>query len=309
MQLYLPIAEISVNLFGLIAMGGIVGFLSGLFGVGGGFLLTPLLIFFGVAPPVAVASVTGQIVAASTSGVFAYAKRKAIDTKLAIFLIASGIIGSAIGVWLFGVLRTLGQLDLVISIAYFIFLTSIGILMLTEALKMVQRQYESDYRPTRFPGQHIWIHGLPLRTRFPQSKIYISILPVLAIGLTIGFLGAMLGIGGGFIMVPALIYLLRVPGHVVIGTSLLQVLAVMAVATFLHAISSQTVDIILALSLMVGSVVGAQLGANLSQGLKPEILRLLFGLLVLVIGLNFAFSIFVEPQDLFSLATIKGSAS
>jgi uncharacterized membrane protein YfcA len=305
-QLYLPIAEISLNIFMLMGLGGAVGFLSGLFGVGGGFLLTPMLIFSGIPAPVAVASVTSQVVAASTSGALSYWRRGGIDLKLASFLIVSGIAGATGGVWTFGILRDAGQLDLVISLGYLIFLGSIGTLMLVEAIRSIMKHRSGQSVPHKLPGQHNWVHGLPLRVRFKRSNLYVSVLPVMAIGASIGFLGSLLGIGGGFILVPALIYILRVPGSVVIGTSLLQVLAIMAATTILHAINSQTVDIMLAFSLMVGSVIGAQFGASAGQQLRGEQLRALLALIVLAVAIRFALSLLLTPADPFSMTVLAG---
>ncbi len=306
MQLYLPIAEISLNIFMLIGLGGAVGFLSGLFGVGGGFLLTPMLIFSGIPAPVAVASVTGQVVAASTSGALSYWRRGGIDLKLAFVLILSGICGAFGGVWTFGILRAAGQLDLVISLGYLIFLGSIGSLMLFEAIRSIIKHKAGKTVPHKRPGQHSWVHGLPLRMRFKRSNLYVSILPVIMIGMSIGFLGSLLGIGGGFILVPALIYILRVPGSVVIGTSLLQVLAIMAATTILHAVNSQTVDIMLAFSLMVGSVIGAQFGASAGQHLRGEQLRALLAIIVLAVAIRFALSLLLTPSDPFSMTVLLG---
>lgn len=302
MQIYLPIAEISPNFLLIMGLGGTVGFVSGLFGVGGGFLLTPLLIFSGIPPSVAIASVTSQIVASSTSGALSYWRRKGIDLKLAFYLILAGITGAFFGVSVFGKLRAAGQLDLVISISYLFFLGLLGIIMLSEATRAILRAKSGDIRPFKAPGQHNWIHGLPFRVRFKASNLYVSILPVIVIGSSIGFIGSLLGIGGGFILVPALVYILRVPGNIVIGTSLLQVLAIMAVTTVLHAVNSQTVDVMLAFLLMLGGVLGAQFGAALGQKLRGEQLRFLLGLLVLAVALNFAYGLISQPSDAYSLA-------
>lgn len=304
MQIYLPIAELSVNLFFLVGVGGAVGFLSGLFGIGGGFLLTPLLIFTGIPAPVAVASVTGQVVAASTSGALSYWRRDGIDFHLAIYLVIAGIFGAFGGVSAFSWLRQLGQLDLVISISYVVFLGSVGGLMFFEAARSLLRRRAGVVVRDKLPGQHNWIHGLPLRIRFKRSKLYVSVLPVLLIGASIGFLGSLLGIGGGFILVPALIYLLRVPGNVVIGTSLVQVLAIMAASTVLHAYSSQSVDILLAFCLMVGSVIGAQFGASAGQYLRGDQLRALLAIIVLAVAIRFAVTLLIAPVDPFSMATL-----
>ncbi|MDQ0316546.1 sulfite exporter TauE/SafE family protein [Amorphus orientalis] len=311
MEIYLPIAELPVNVFTVFGMGAAVGFISGLFGVGGGFLLTPLLIFSGIPHPVAVATVTPQIVASSASGALSYWRRRLIDVKLAAFLFMAGAVGATIGAWLFAFLERLGQLDLVISLSYTVFLGSIGTLMLTEAVGAILRDRKarkSGRKPpaARRSGQHNWIHRLPFKVRFRQSRLYISVIPVFVIGGLIGFLGTLLGIGGGFIMVPALIYLLRVPTNVVIGTSLLQILGTMAIATLLHSVNTKTVDVVLALILMVGGVIGAQFGASFGLKLRGEHLRALLGLLVLGVGVRFLVNLMVEPDHLFTLTILAG---
>lgn len=306
MDLYLPIAETPMNVFLLLGMGAAIGFLSGMFGVGGGFLLTPLLIFSGITPAVAVASVSSQIVANSASGVLAYLRKKTVDLKLGLYLTLSGIIGSAIGVWVYGALRGIGQLDVVIALCYVAFLGTIGMLMVVEAVRAIIAKQRGTPLPVRRPGQHSWIAGMPLRVRFHRSRLYISALPVVALGAAIGFLGALLGIGGGFIMVPALIYLLRVPTTIVIGTTLLQTLGTMAFTTFMQSATNQTVDVILGLALMVGGVVGAQFGARVGQSLRGETLRLLLGLLVLSVGLRFAVDLVATPEELYSISRVGG---
>lgn len=305
MELYLPIAELPVNIFVILAMGGTVGFLSGIFGVGGGFLLTPLLIFYGISPAVAVASVTAQITASSTTGALAYLRSGQLDLKLGTLLFSAGIVGSIVGVEVFALLRALGQLDLIISISYVTFLGAIGTLMVMESLRAIMRSKKGGQTAFRKPGQHNWIHGLPFKMRFKKSKLYVSILPVIFLGSTIGFLGTVLGIGGGFIMVPALIYLLRVPTSVVIGTSLYQIVATMAVATVLHATTNQTVDVVLALILMVGGTIGAQFGAQIGQKLKAEQLRALLGILVLMVGVRFAVDLIIEPDEPYSIEVVE----
>jgi uncharacterized membrane protein YfcA len=302
LQIYLPIAELSVNLFFLVGIGGAVGFLSGLFGVGGGFLLTPLLIFSGVPTSVAVASVTGQVVAASTSGALSHYRRGGIDLHLAMYLILSGILGAFGGVAAFSMLRATGQLDLVIALGFLILLGFVGILMLQESVRAILKQRKGVVTRDRLPSQHSWIHGLPWRVRFKKSRLYISVLPVLAIGLFIGFVGSLLGIGGGFVMVPALVYLLRVPGNMVIGTSLAQVVAMMAATTIMHAVQSQSVDILLAFCLMVGGTAGAQFGAAAGQHLRGEQLRGLLALLVLAVAIRFGLSLVLAPSDVYSMA-------
>ncbi len=304
MDLYLPIAEMPMNVFLLLGMGAAIGFLSGMFGVGGGFLLTPLLIFSGISPAVAVASVSSQIVANSASGVLAYLRKKTVDLKLGLYLTLSGIAGSATGVWVYGLLRGAGQLDVVIALSYVAFLGAIGVLMVVEAVRAILAKQRGTPLPVRRPGQHSWIAGLPIRVRFHRSRLYISAVPIVALGATIGFFGALLGIGGGFIMVPALIYLLRVPTTIVIGTTLLQTLGTMAFTTFMQSATNQTVDVILGLTLMVGGVIGAQFGARVGQSLRGETLRLLLGLLVLSVGLRFAVDLVVKPSELYSISRL-----
>lgn len=302
MQIYLPIAELSMNLFFLVGIGGAVGFLSGLFGVGGGFLLTPLLIFSGVSAPVAVASVTGQVVAASTSGALSYYRRGLIDLHLALYLVLSGILGAFGGVATFQVLRASGQLDLVISVGFLVLLGFVGTLMLVESIRAILRRRAGIVTREKLPNQHNWFHKLPMRVRFKRSRLYISVVPVITLGLCIGFVGSLLGIGGGFILVPALVYLLRVPGNMVIGTSLLQVVAMMAATTVLHAVSSQSVDILLAFCLMVGGTIGAQFGASAGKYLRGEQLRALLALLVLGVAIRFGLTLVLAPADIYSTA-------
>jgi uncharacterized membrane protein YfcA len=252
----------SVNVFLILAMGAAVGFVSGMFGIGGGFLMTPLLIFVGIAPAVAVASVASHIAASSFSGAISYWRRRAIDPLLAAVLLTGGSMGTALGVWTFTLLRSLGQLDLMIAMSYVILLTTVGGLMFWEGLRALLRARRGGPVTTRRPGSHVWIHGLPLKMRFKRSKIYLSVIPVVVIGLVIGFIGAVMGIGGGFILVPLLIYVLRVPTSTVIGTSMVLTLVTMVFATMLHAITNHLVDAVLALILMVGGVTGAQFGAR-----------------------------------------------
>ncbi|WP_237152020.1 sulfite exporter TauE/SafE family protein [Oryzibacter oryziterrae] len=308
MELYLPIAELPMNVFILIGMGAAIGFLSGMFGVGGGFLLTPLLIFSGISPAVAVASVSSQIVANSASGMLAYIRKKTVDFKLGSFLLVSGIAGSGLGVLVYSLLLKVGQLDLVIALCYVGFLGTIGALMLVESTRALIAQKRGTQLPVKRPGQHGWMQKLPLRVRFERSRLYISVFPVIGLGVMIGFLGALLGIGGGFIMVPALIYLLRVPTTIVIGTTLMQTLGTMAFTTLMQASANQTVDVILGLCLMVGGVVGAQFGARVGQSLRGETLRLLLGLLVLAVGVRFAVDLIVTPTEIYSLSGTGGAS-
>lgn len=306
MTVYLPIAELSVNLFYLVGIGAAVGFLSGLFGVGGGFLLTPLLIFSGVPAAVAVASVTGQVVAASTSGAISHYRRGGVDLQLALYLILSSMTGAVCGVAAFSALRAAGQLDLTISLGFLILLGFVGTLMLVESARTLVKRRAGIVVRERLPNQHNWMHGLPFRVRFKKSMLYISVLPVLGIGMAVGFIGSVLGIGGGFILVPALIYLLRVPGRVVIGTSLLQLVASMAATTVLHALQSQSVDILLAFCLMVGGTVGAQFGASAGKRMRAEQLRAVLAVLILAVAVRFGLSIFLAPADPYSMEVIAG---
>ena len=300
MQIYLPIAELSLNVFLLLGLGGAVGFLSGLFGVGGGFLMTPLLIFIGVPPAVAVATEANQIVASSVSGALAHWRRGNVDFKMGMVLLVGGFIGSTLGVWLFRILRGAGQIDLVISLSYVVFLGIIGILMLIESLRAMQRRRKPTGRRVKL-HQHNWLHGLPFKMRFRKSKLYISALLPLAIGIFVGVLAAIMGVGGGFIMVPAMIYLLGMPTSVVVGTSLFQIIFVTANVTFLQAWQNQTVDVVLALLLLPGGVIGAQFGSRAGARLHGEQLRSLLALLVLAVCGKLAYDLIATPDDIYSL--------
>jgi uncharacterized membrane protein YfcA len=294
-------------MFLVLAMGLAVGFISGMFGIGGGFLMTPLLIFIGIAPAVAVASVASHIAASSCSGAIAYWRRKAIDIPLALMLLAGGILGTTAGVWLFTLLRSLDQLDLTIGLSYVTLLSVVGGLMISESVRVIIREQQGRPVQPRRGGAHTWIHGLPLKVRFKRSKLYVSVIPVWMIGCIIGFVGAIMGIGGGFLLVPMLIYLLRVPTATVIGTSMVLTLITMACATVLHAATNHLVDAVLALILMVGGVIGAQFGARAGQNMRGERLRLLLGLLVLAVGLRFAYALVVQPDDLYSIRLVGGA--
>jgi hypothetical protein len=307
--IHLPIAEISVNMFIIFGMGGAVGFLSGLLGVGGGFLLTPLLIFSGIPPVVAVATVSTQIVASSTSGALSYWRRNMIDMKLALYLVLAGIIGSFIGVAIFDGLRRLGQLDLIVSLIYVVFLGTVGGLMLWESARAILNARAGRPAPLRRPGQHNWVHGLPLKIRFKKSRLYVSAIPIVALGIGIGALGALLGIGGGFLVVPALIYILRVPTNVVIGTSLVQIVGTMTVAAILHAVTSQSVDAVLALILMIGGVIGAQFGARIGANIRGDTLRALLAVLVIAVAVRFLAGLVVTPEERYSLTLLFGAGS
>ena len=305
MQIYLPIAELPVNVLLILFMGLAVGFISGMFGIGGGFLMTPLLIFIGIAPAVAVASVASHVAASSFSGAISYWRRRALDPALATMLIIAGLIGTTAGVALFTLLRRLGQLDLTIAVSYLLLLGIVGCMMVVESVRAILRARGGKPAEIRRPGSHMWIHGLPLKMRFKVSKIYVSVIPIWTIGFVIGFIGAIMGIGGGFMLVPALIYLIRVPTGVVIGTSMVLTLVTMAYATIIHAATNHLVDALLALLLMIGGVIGAQFGARTGARFSGEQLRLLLGMLVLSVGLRFAYDLVVQPADLYTMRTIE----
>ncbi|WP_373086349.1 sulfite exporter TauE/SafE family protein [Sneathiella sp.] len=303
MTVYLPIAEISVNLFLILGMGGAIGLLSGMFGVGGGFLMTPLLIFIGIPPAVAVASVANQITAASVSGVLAHWRRGNVDFKMGMVLLVGGIVGSMIGTWIFTILKSIGQVDLLISLSYVIFLGTIGGLMFFESIKSMISSHRGS-TPRKKLHQHYWIHGLPFKMRFRKSKLYISALMPLGIGTFVGILSGIMGVGGGFVMVPAMIYLLGMPTSVVIGTSLFQIIFVTANVTLLQSIATQTVDVMLAILLMSSSVVGAQIGTRFGTRLRGEQLRAMLSFLVILVCAKLAFDLVVTPDDLYSLSTV-----
>lgn len=304
MQIYFPIAEISVNVFLLLGLGGFVGFLSGLFGIGGGFLMAPFLIFIGVPPAVAVATGTNEIVATSVSGVLAHWRRQNVDFKMGAALIVGGVLGSVAGVQLFTYFRSLGQLDLIIALSYVIFLGAIGSLMFAESARAVfrRRRYPAQRRKLH---QHHWVHGLPFKMRFHRSKLYISVLLPIGVGFVIGVLVGVLGLGGGFILIPAMIYLIGMPTAVVVGTSLFQIIFVTATATFLQAYYNQTVDILLALLLLVGGVIGAQLGSRFGGKLQGDELRILLAFLVLLVCGRMVWDLVITPADVFSLNLVS----
>ncbi|MEL0232484.1 MAG: sulfite exporter TauE/SafE family protein [Hyphomicrobiales bacterium] len=301
MYLYLPIAEVSVNLFVIFGMGGVVGILSGMFGVGGGFLMTPLLIFYGIPPIVAVATEANQIVASSISGAFAHWRRKAVDFKMGTILLIGGIIGSFIGIELFVFLKNLGQIDLIISLSYVILLGSIGTLIFIEGMRSMIDHRNETLVQVKKRKDRTWVHSLPMRIRFKKSGLYISIIPPIVIGIAVGIMASIMGVGGGFIMVPAMIYLLRMPTNVVIGTSLYQIIFVTSLVTILHAYENQTVDVMLAMILMSGGVVGAQIGATLGHKLKAEQLRFLLGILILAVCAKMLIELAVEPKDIYMI--------
>ncbi|ASY61620.1 membrane protein, putative [Sinorhizobium sojae CCBAU 05684] len=303
MNVYLPIAELSVNIFVILGMGAAVGFLSGMFGVGGGFLITPLLIFYNIPPVVAVATGANQVVASSISGAITHFRRGTIDVKLGTVLLGGGLVGATVGVWLFSLLRRMGQLDLVISLLYVVLLGSVGGLMLWESVGAMRKAAKNLPTALRRPGQHIWIHGLPLKMRFKKSKIYLSVIPVATLGFFIGMLTSIMGVGGGFIMVPAMIYLLRIPTNVVVGTSLFQIVFVSAYTVLVQASTNYTVDIVLAFVLMIAGVIGAQYGVRVGQRLRGEQLRALLALLVLAVGIRLAIDLVIPPEDVYSVVS------
>ena len=301
MTVYLPIAELSVNILIILGMGAAVGFLSGMFGVGGGFLITPLLIFYNIPPVVAVATGANQVVASSISGAISHFRRGTIDIKLGTVLLLGGLAGATLGVWIFTWLRRLGQLDLVVSLMYVVFLSVVGGLMLWESILALRRAARNEPPARRKPGQHNWVHRLPMKMRFKKSKIYLSVIPVATLGFAIGMLTSIMGVGGGFIMVPAMIYLLRIPTAVVVGTSLYQIIFVSAYTTVVQAYVNNSVDVVLAFILMIAGVIGAQYGVRVGQRLRGEQLRALLALLVLAVGIRLAFELVIPPKAIYSL--------
>ncbi|MGI3186177.1 sulfite exporter TauE/SafE family protein [Nioella aestuarii] len=306
MQIYLPIAEVSVNAFLLLGLGGMVGILSGMFGVGGGFLLTPLLFFIGIPPAVAVATEANQIVASSFSGVLAHFKRKTVDLRMGVVLLIGGLIGAALGVQVFNALRAIGQVDLLVRLCYVVFLGIIGALMFVESLRAIYRSKAAAGAPPPRRHHRGWIHALPFKMRFRTSGLYLSVIPPLLVGLCVGVLAAIMGVGGGFIMVPAMIYILGMPTKVVVGTSLFQIIFVTAFSTLLHATTNFTVDMILAVLLLIGGVIGAQIGARIGVKLKAEQLRILLAIMVLGVCGKLAFDLLVQPSELFTLGAASG---
>lgn len=304
MNLYLPIAEIALPLPVLFALGLAVGILSGMFGIGGGFITTPMLIFLGVPPPVAVGTGTSQVVASSVSGALAHWSRGNVDTKMGLYLIAGGLGGATFGIWLQQILKAAGQLDFFTTLTYVVMLGIVGGLMVMEAARLMLRSARGNPQPSaRRAGQHNWILKLPLKTRFPVSKLYMSALPPIGIGAFVGWLTAIMGVGGGFLLVPALIYLLRMPTRIALGTSAFQIIFVAAYATFLQATENYSIDAALALPLIVGGVIGAHLGVVIATRLNPEQLRALLGLLVVAVAIRMAAGLVLKPVDLYSLDT------
>jgi hypothetical protein len=306
MSIYLPVAEIPINVLVVLGLGGIIGFLSGVFGVGGGFLLTPILILMGVPPAVAVASGTNQLVGASVSGTLAHLRRGTVDIRMGLVLLIGGLAGSGVGVVLFGFLKRIGQVELVVALAFVILLGSMGVLMLIESLVALIRRKRYSDQPRKKLHKHSWIHGLPWKVRFRKSRLYISLFVPLGLGFLIGVLVAILGVGGGFIMVPAMIYLLGMPSSVVVGTSLFQIIFVTANATVLQAVLNHTVDALLAVLLLVGGVVGAQFGSRAGARLKGEQMRGLLALMILGVCVKLAIDLATAPADPFTVTTLAG---
>jgi uncharacterized membrane protein YfcA len=303
MQIYLPIAEMSINVLLILGLGAGVGFLSGMFGVGGGFLLTPLLIFAGIPPAVAVGTQANQILASSMSGVIAHWRRGGVDVKMGMVLMSGGVLGSGVGMAIFDALRALGHVELLISLSYVVFLGAVGGLMLNESLRAILRARAGAPPPPRRRHDDL-AHRLPWKMRFRKSKLYISVIPPVVIGFFVGILSAIMGVGGGFIMIPAMIYLLGMATNVVIGTSLFQIVFVTATVTLLHATTTYTVDVILALLLLAGGVIGAQFGARAGLKMRGEHLRALLALTVVVVCLRLAWGLVTTPEEMFHVSTL-----
>ena len=301
MQIYLPIAELSLNVFVLLGMGFAIGFLSGMFGVGGGFILTPLLIFLGVPAAIAVGTSASQVVAASVSGAIGHWRRKNVDVQMGLVLTGGGFFGAIAGVLVLGIMRRLGQLDLFVALTYVLLLGVVGALMLIESVHTMRASPVKTASGRRRGSQHTWIEGLPLKMRFRHSRIYASAIPFVVVGAFVGLLTGIMGVGGGFLLIPAMIYLLRIPTRIVIGTSTFQIVCVTAFATILQATFNYTVDLLLSLPLMAGSVVGAQFGVGYAERFKAEQLRALLALIVLAVAIRISFGLVVHPADLFSL--------
>ena len=301
MHIYLPIAELSVNWAILLALGVAVGFLSGMLGVSGGFITTPLLIFYGIPSGVAVASQASPVAAASLVGAIRQGGNKSVDYKMGLWLLLGGLIGSAVGVWIFAILERIGQIDFVVKISYLILLGTIGGLMLNESIQTI-RAARAGQNVGHKPGQHTWIHNLPFKMRFYRSRLYISVIPVVVLGFLVGIMTAILGTGGAFILIPAKVYLLRMRTNLAIGTSQFQMFIVACVTTMMHAVVDHTVDILLAGILIVGGVVGAQFGAGAGQRLKGEELRTVLALLIIAIAIRLFVGLVLTPSDVYSLS-------
>lgn len=306
MHIYLPIAELSVNVLIYLGLGAAVGYLSGLFGVGGGFLLTPLLIFLGIPPAVAVGTGTAQVVASSISGAITQYRRNNVDVKMGVVMLSGGFLGTIIGVEMVRLLRRAGQFDLFVSLIYVTFLGVVGVLMLIESVNTWRRINAGTASSSRRSGQHSWVDGLPFKMRFHRSKLYISAVPPAVIGMFVGFMAAIMGIGGGFVIIPAMIYILRMPTNVVVGTSLFQITFVAGLATILHSVQNKNVDIVLAALLMAGGVIGAQFGTSAGAKIKGEHLRFVLAALVILVALRIGYDLVVAPAELYSFGSLAG---
>ncbi|SVA26375.1 uncharacterized protein METZ01_LOCUS79229 [marine metagenome] len=302
MSIYLPIAEMNVNILLIIFIGMLVGGLSGLFGVGGGFLMTPLLIFLGIPPAVAVGTEAPHVLASSISGAIAHWRRRNVDIKMGFILLLGGIAGSTVGVNIFKILIGFGQIDLIIQLLFIFFLGLIGFSMLFESARTTIKKYRTTSTIRTKLHQHSWLHGLPFKMRFHRSKLYISTIPPLLIGFVVGVLSAMMGVGGGFIMIPAMVYILGMSTNVVVGTSLFQIIFVTANSTFFQSYLNQTVDIVLAALMILGGVIGAQIGARLGTRFKAEYLRGALAFIVLMVCLKIFLDLTLTPNELFSLS-------
>jgi uncharacterized protein len=304
MQIYLPIAELPVSVLTILAMGAAVGFLSGMFGIGGGFLMTPLLIFLGIPPAVAVGTQATQIVASSVTGALAHFARKSIDFKMGGVLLIGGILGSLSGIYLFKLLAAIGQIDLTISVVYVAFLSVIGAMMMVESVQAI-RAARGGTVTRRRGGHHSWIHGLPFKMRFRRSKLYISVIPPILVGYFVGTLAAIMGVGGGFILIPAMIYILRMPTNVVIGTSFFQIVFVAALTGVMHSLENQAVDLVLGFLLVVGGVIGAQYGVRAAEKMPAEQLRALLAAILLLIGMRLGYDLISTPADPYSVVEVE----
>ena len=305
MDIYLPIAGISQNLFVILGLGGGIGLLSAMCGVGGGFLLTPLLIQIGIPAPIAAASAANQVAGASVSGFLGHWQRGTVDMKMGLVLLGGGLVGSSLGVLLFRLLKSLGQIDFTIALCYVILLGTLGSLMLVESVKAIIKQRKAPGRPQgRGPKRHLWMHRLPLKTKFRKSRLYISALVPAGVGFFVGLLSAVMGVGGGFIIVPAMIFLIGMPTAVVVGTSLFQIMFVSANVTFLQAFTNQNVDVVLATLMLIGGSLGAQIGTRIGAKLRPEQVRLLLALLVLGTAIKVLIDLAVAPVDVYSISGV-----
>ncbi|WP_128891961.1 sulfite exporter TauE/SafE family protein [Erythrobacter sp. HKB08] len=304
MDVYLPIANLSVNGLVIVLLGGLTGILSGLFGVGGGFLTTPLLIFYGVPPTVAAASASTQVTGASVSGVFAHRRRGGVDYKIGGVTVGGGVFGAAIGALLFRFLQSIGQIDVVINVLYVLMLGVIGSLMMREAIQTLRPPKQGEVRKAKKRRHHPLVTALPLRWRFYRSGLYISPLAPFLLGVCVGILTMLMGVGGGFILVPAMLYILGMSANVVVGTSLFQILFVTMATTMMHALTTQAVDIVLAALLLFGSVTGAQIGTQIAQKAKPELLRLVLAAIVLAVALRMLYGLGVQPDEIYTVTSL-----